>query len=301
MLRLHLFGRLPGLFMTLSLIFSLLFPLVSTLGYFQAPPYAVICTSLAITLLCAYSFYQYININRWYVVIISFACLISALNFSYWGAILSVKFPQYGYIINSSTILIFFLCALSVVNASIDWISFGISRAILSRILFKNQNAFHTLIWAIFDLLLATISLIAAFALLVTLVSAWNFLSIIGGGDVLFNLEKIINDIRENPWSNQYYWIYLMIYTTLLPTIIHFIIIAGACCLDFTPAWLKKHIRFALKESIKGDFILTLFAGAYLALIPVILIIPLLLVSVILIEYAKFAPNLIMHVINITF
>ncbi len=121
--------------------------------------------------------------------------------------------------------LFIFLGVLPFINGLLDWVSYGVTLGLLKRGMAKGGA------WAFwFGLLDLCFALVAFFALGLVLGGSILGLNWIADTDI-FSLSALINGIRETPEA--YGWVYLMLFSTLLPTALHFGLALISC-----QAWL---------------------------------------------------------------
>jgi hypothetical protein len=117
---------------------------------------------------------------------------------------------------------------------------------------------------------LALIFLVLASAATVSAVALANRLAVLGGGVAIVNLDGLLLDIRVDPGNPGHWWIYLMLLTTLIPTLLHMLIASIAFVLwlgHFAPLsnWRQ---RAAIDLERDGDQ--RKGAALYLTLVPAV-------------------------------
>jgi hypothetical protein len=123
---------------------------------------------------------------------------------------------------------------LPLLNAFFDFVSIGTTRWLLRAGTERRQ-------WAI---VLAVSDVIAAAVLFValgcTLIAAVHGLNQLADPDLL-DLQTLFDGVRAAP--GQYWWLYATIFTTLVPTFLHFAV-AGASAIAWLPqAWKRSLLR----------------------------------------------------------
>lgn len=106
------------------------------------------------------------------------------------------------------------LIVLPLLNALFDALSYAVTLALLRR----GLSARLPLIWGLADLALACLLF---FALGATLVAALHGLSLLAGSS-LVDLGALFDGIAARP--GDYVWLYLMLFSTILPTAVHFLV-----------------------------------------------------------------------------
>ncbi len=134
---------------------------------------------------------------------------------------------------------VMFLLLLPAINAPVDWLSLGISRWIMGLIARTPEGLFrlldvpvfgwagHLLIIALDFILAALMAVLIVFAT-VTGVTLFSQVHVWAGGNALYDVPGVIARLRANPFDAEYLWIYAMMFWTLVPTLVHSIVWAGA-------------------------------------------------------------------------
>ena len=163
------------------------------------------------------------------------------------------------YLINSAStngkIFSLFYLLFPLLNAPIDWLSLGITRGLLNSIRHKHHGGYHAFVWALLDVVLAIGFLLLVSAVLVLTLGVLD-------KDLLL---KILDDLRNNGSDINNYWVYAMLLSTLIPTVVHFIIAASALTL-----WLPQHWRHWVATNLHQNHYKILIASTYLTITPVI-------------------------------
>lgn len=121
--------------------------------------------------------------------------------------------------------LLLFLGLLTLVNAPFNWASLGLTRALLRRGL--ELGGWWPFLLAIVDAVLAAI-IVAALALVMTVaVQAFDGLAVYGGGKPVLPLDALFDGIAVHPQAPEYWWVYALLLSTLLPSLIN-LMIGGA-------------------------------------------------------------------------
>lgn len=159
---------------------------------------------------------------------------------------------------NVVLVLLFYLI-LPLINAPLDWLSLGITRALLQSIRFNHHRFGRALVWSLVDLGLAVVALLLVSGVMVSVVSLANLLTI----KPIVDLQNLFNSLNslEN-WQNNL-WIYFMLLSTLIPTAIHFALAGGA----LTLAVSNKQRRTILKD-IETNDLSAKKAWMYVSLMP---------------------------------
>ncbi|RTL68331.1 MAG: hypothetical protein EKK41_15760 [Hyphomicrobiales bacterium] len=128
--------------------------------------------------------------------------------------------------------LVLFLSLLTLLNAPFDWASLGLTRALLRRGL--ELQGWWPLLLAVVDALLAGV-VIALLALAMVLgVQIFNALAVHGGGNALLPLRSLLDGIAAKPGEPEYWWVYALLISTLIPSLLN-LIIGGTALLRGVP------------------------------------------------------------------
>ena len=153
------------------------------------------------------------------------------------------------------TISFLFYLLFPLLNAPIDWLSLGITRGLLNNIRHEHHGGWHAFGWALLDVILAIFFLLLVSAVLVLTLNLLD-------KDLL---QKILTDLKTNGDNLNNYWVYAMLLSTLIPTLVHFIIAATALTL-----WLPQHWRHWVASNLHQNYIKVLIATTYITITPFI-------------------------------
>jgi hypothetical protein len=144
------------------------------------------------------------------VMMLIVACLIAARLLS----------PSYTWKFTGPFLL--FLGLLTLLNAPFDWASLGLTRALLRRGL--ELGAWWPYALALVDAALAAV-IIAALALTMVMgVQAFDALAVHGGGAAVLPLEPLFTGIAEHPTTPEYWWLYALLLSTMIPSLVNLVI-----------------------------------------------------------------------------
>lgn len=139
--------------------------------------------------------------------------------------------------------LFLFLGVLPLINAVFDVASYAVTLTLLRL----GLQARHPILNGLADLAIATVLFLALGACLTALITAMNALA----QTAIFDLNALFDGIRAAP--NDYYWLYLMMFSTLLPTAAH-----GTITLlglqGITPRFIRRRVADLIKASPTGTF-----------------------------------------------
>ena len=140
---------------------------------------------------------------------------------------------------------ILFIGVLPLLNGLTDFLSLGATRYFL-RAAETARTAFHRARLWLYD---AGAALGALLLFALTSIAFITF-AVPGDGRPLTDLPALFDDIRASP--DDYWWLAFMLLSTLIPSLIHLIILAySAFC--FTPHRLRAWIAENIDAGAKGD------------------------------------------------
>jgi hypothetical protein len=118
---------------------------------------------------------------------------------------------------------VLFLGLLTLLIAPFDWASLGVTRALLRRGL--ELGGWWPYALALIDAAVAAV-IIAALGLTVLIgVQAFAALALYGGGDnPVLDLNALLDGIAAHPTSPEYWWIYALLLSTMIPSLINLFI-----------------------------------------------------------------------------
>ncbi|MGB1311683.1 MAG: hypothetical protein ACPG47_10740 [Leucothrix sp.] len=160
--------------------------------------------------------------------------------------------------VNAISLLLFYLI-LPLVNTPLDWLSLGITRALLQSIRFNQHRFTKAFIWGVLDLGLALIALLLVSGATVSVISMANVLAI----KPIIDLQALFISLNNlDNWKDNL-WIYFMLLSTLIPTAVHFALAGGALTLAVSN---KK--RAEILEDIETNNLSAKQAWIYVSVMP---------------------------------
>jgi hypothetical protein len=176
--------------------------------------------------------------------------------------------------------LLLVLGLLTLLNAPFDWASVGLTRALLRRGLEKGE--WWPYWFAMVDAALATV--IVVFLAIITVVGIESFDSSAahGGAHSVLPLDPLFNGIAAHPTAPEYWWIYALLLSTMIPSLVN-LMIGGASFVRgvpglpgvllrrlpmgrAVPAYKRGWIALVITGQIFGGAALGIVAQAVLAL-----------------------------------
>jgi hypothetical protein len=118
--------------------------------------------------------------------------------------------------------LLLFLGLLTLLNAPFDWASLGLTRALLRRGV--ELGGWVPFGLALLDALFATGFIVALALVMVVFVQAFDELAAYGGGAEVLPLGKLFDGIAANPAAPEFWWVYALLLSTMLPSLFNLMI-----------------------------------------------------------------------------
>jgi hypothetical protein len=168
------------------------------------------------------------------------------------------------------TSVLLFFALLPLLNAPLDWLSLGVSRGLLGAIASGLHGGLRAVAWAVADLVLSLVFFVLVSGVTVAGTALANRMAVLGGGEPIVDLGTLLLGIRLAPGSPEYWWIYAMLLTTVVPTLIHLIIagIAGMLWLGHVPFF--ETWRHRLAKQVVNDTDARVWATIYLTAVLVL-------------------------------
>lgn len=142
-----------------------------------------------------------------------------------------------------------FLAALPLINVLFDWLSLGLTRWLLAKTARGEQPIWNGLLDAI-----AAIFILFALAVATTAaLQGLNTLAIMNGSDrPLIDLAGVLQTLRERPGDPAVWWVYFMLFSTLIPSVVHLFIAATSIVTLSLPGFILRPHLAALEAGFDG-------------------------------------------------
>jgi hypothetical protein len=121
--------------------------------------------------------------------------------------------------------LLLFLGLLSLLNAPFDWTSLGLTRALMRRGL--ELGGWYPYALALLDAGIAAVIIVALTLTTVVGVQTFDAFAVGGRGAPVLPLEPLFNGIAADPTASEYWWIYALLLSTMIPSLVN-LVIGGA-------------------------------------------------------------------------
>jgi hypothetical protein len=140
--------------------------------------------------------------------------------------------------------LLLFLGLLTLINAPFDWLSLGLTRALMRRGL--EREKWWPYLYAVVDALLTSVIIAFLAMAMVAGIRLFDYLAVYGGGkSVLPPMREYLDAIQADPIRPEYWWIYATLFSTMLPSLIN-LLIAGVSLARGVPgvsSWLLGKVN----------------------------------------------------------
>ncbi|MCI0598808.1 MAG: hypothetical protein L0Y60_04690 [Beijerinckiaceae bacterium] len=117
--------------------------------------------------------------------------------------------------------LLLFLGLLTLLNAPFDWASLGLTRALLRRGL--ELGGWWPYVLALLDACLAAFIIVVLALTMVIGVQAFDKLAVHAGGEkaAVLPLDALFDGIAKSPAAPEYWWIYALLLSTMIPSLVN--------------------------------------------------------------------------------
>jgi hypothetical protein len=140
--------------------------------------------------------------------------------------------------------LLLFLGPVTLITGLFDWLSLGLTRALMRRGL--ERKKWWPYLYAFIDALLALAVMVFLAVAMVAGVQSFDDFAVSGGGKPVFPpMFEFLDAIRANPGNPEYWWVYATLFSTMLPSLIN-LFIAGISLARGMPgvsSWLMGKVR----------------------------------------------------------
>ncbi len=158
-------------------------------------------------------------------------------------------------------VLLLFWLVLPLVNAPLDWLSLGVTRGLLQAARAGHHGGWPALGFGLLDLGFALVFLFLIAAVLVLATALGNVMA----GKTLVDLNVMLAQVRANPLDVNEWWVYFMMLSTLVPTLVHFALAGGAATL-----WLPQKLRERIAHNLEQNHYKISLAWVYLTFTPAV-------------------------------
>jgi hypothetical protein len=122
--------------------------------------------------------------------------------------------------------LFLFIGLLTLINAPFDWVSLGLTRALLRRGL--ELGSWWPYFFALTDAALAAVIITFLAAAMVIGVQAFDAVTIHSGGEPVLPLRELFDGVAAHPSEPEYWWLYALLISSMIPSMLNLAIGGGA-------------------------------------------------------------------------
>jgi len=133
--------------------------------------------------------------------------------------------------------MLLFLGLLTLLNAPFDWVSLGLTRALLRRGL--ELGGWWPYVLALVDAGLAVLIITALALTMVIGVQVFDALAVHGGGKAILGLDALFDGVAAHPTAPEYWWLYALLLSTMIPRHNGFIALSQADLNGYPAALIK--------------------------------------------------------------
>ncbi len=120
----------------------------------------------------------------------------------------------------TALLLIVFFALLPLANAPLDWLSLGLTRGLLHYGL-AIGGTWRIAAVSLVDIVLAVALIFPLAAITTAVIGLANWSAVSAGGGPVLPVVPMLDSLRNAPDDPKFYWIYLMLFSTLVPSLIH--------------------------------------------------------------------------------
>lgn len=148
---------------------------------------------------------------------------------------------------------VIFLLLLPLVNANFDWLALAATRSLLRDESIGKRPFLQITVKTLAGFAIGVILLVVSALACTAALQSMNLLSQSNGGPQFFDLAGLLHRIRTNPSDPAVWWVYAMLFSTLMPTLAYGIITAGSFInwqlpTSWRNAWQKKLAQHDLEN-----------------------------------------------------
>jgi hypothetical protein len=118
--------------------------------------------------------------------------------------------------------ILLFLGLLALLNAPFDWVSLGLTRALLRRGI--ELGGWWPYVLALTDAVLATIVIAVLAMVMIAGAELFGLMESLGHGKPTLVVPALLNGIGRNPSAPEFWWVYALLLSTMIPSLINLVI-----------------------------------------------------------------------------
>ena len=167
------------------------------------------------------------------------------------------------------TVMLIFWGVLPVWNGIFDYLSVGLTRWLVRAGAARREKAF---LYGCYDLGAAILAFTGLGCALIVMIHLMNCLA----SAPLLDLSSLFNDLRTPARRDDYWWLYAMLFSTLVPTLLHLAVSLWSLT-ALIPAWIKTWTADQLPNIQDSGWTRLRVEGALTLMATVTVVVPLLL------------------------
>ena len=146
--------------------------------------------------------------------------------------------------------LLIYFVTLPVVNAIFDWLSIGATRYLLRQ----GYESRWGLLFGVIDMFVAAAFLTVLAVTTIAVVQGLNLLALAYGANVpIVDIAGILERLRTNPGDPALYWIYIVVFSTFLPSFVHAMLATPSLLgTTFISSWLSHTYRDLMESEARA-------------------------------------------------
>lgn len=173
--------------------------------------------------------------SLFYILFLLLALCFSALTVSHPGWFQSKNIEAFHF-------TLVFLVLLPLINSIFDWLSLAATRALLKSMAEREETPALQVAWNALVGLFLGVLLLAGLAVTITAgLQTVNLFSQSHGGPEYIDLAGLLHRLRGNPADPAVWWVYLTLFSTMLPTVFHAAIASASFVTWRLPDSWKRH------------------------------------------------------------
>lgn len=178
--------------------------------------------------------------------VITYLALLGFGFLTLWGISLYTQYVPQGLYTSNLTIFLF-ICLIPLVNVPLDWLSLAITRGLMMSLTRKTPKL-DILIWATVDIFFAVFLLFSTAVAFLGSLSLMNYILLSSQSKPLVDILSLLEQIKRGNWGENM-WIWFMLVSTLIPTVIHFFSVTLALATTFSDRKKMNHIAETLQKN----------------------------------------------------
>ncbi|GAB4200381.1 MAG: hypothetical protein Tsb002_36510 [Wenzhouxiangellaceae bacterium] len=170
---------------------------------------------------------------------------------------------------NPEYYLLSFIGLLPLLNGLLDCVSLGFSRYFLNAVANKKQSEWKSAGFILLDVILAVVLMVGIVVVIIGYLALMENRIRFGGFEPVMVVTDLLQGLKDRPWSPEHYWVYFMFVSTLIPTLIHFMVGSSAIVQYISSHTIVNRWRQRAIQYLEHDDQHKTKAALYLTIVPV--------------------------------